>query len=64
MPVRMLKLMYIPMHFNNLSYMCASMLSCYAVASLVCIDLWCVPDIDLDLLDQCLLMLLMDAMQM
>ncbi len=60
----MLKLMYIPMHFDNLSYMCASMLRCYADASLVCIDLWYDPDIDLDLLDHCLLMLLMDAMQM
>ncbi len=56
--------MYIPMHFNNLSYMCAPMLSCYADAPLVCIDLWCDPDIDLDLLDHSLLMLLMDAMQM
>ncbi len=44
--------------------MCASMLSCYADASLMYIDLWCDPDIDLDLLDHCLLMLLMDAMQM
>ena len=64
MPVRMLRLMYIPMHFNNLSYLCASMLSCYADASLVGIDLWCDPDFDLDLVDHCLLMVLMDAMQM
>ncbi len=64
MPVRKLKLMYIPMHFNNLSYMCTSMLSCYADASFVCIDSWCDPGIDLDLLYHCLLMVLMDAMQM
>ncbi len=37
--IRMLKLMHIPMHFKDLSYMCASMLRCHADAPLVRIDL-------------------------
>ncbi len=39
--------MYIPMHVNNLPYMRASMLGCYADTPLGCIDLWFDPDIDL-----------------